>query len=109
MSKSNLVETVGIENEVVQEARSKTIKGVEGVVVRKKSDKTVVVLVTRRIKHPVYGKIYKQSKKFHAHDEHSVCQEGDLVLIQSSLPISKLKRWRLVQINKKFEKTNEPC
>ena len=54
-------------------------------------DKTITVLVERRIKHPLYGKYIKRSKKIHAHDEENQCQEGDLVTIEETRPISKTK------------------
>jgi small subunit ribosomal protein S17 len=72
-----------------------------GVVVSNKMDKTVTVLVERKVKHPVYGKFMRQSKKFMAHDEKSECGIGDTVKISETRPLSKLKRWRLVEIIEK--------
>lgn len=67
-----------------------------GTVVSDKTDKTVVVLVERRVKHPLYGKIIKRSKKYHAHDEGNVFKEGETVRIEECAPISKLKTWRVL-------------
>ncbi|MEG0033055.1 MAG: 30S ribosomal protein S17 [Mucinivorans sp.] len=69
-----------------------------GVVVSNKMDKSIVVAVARRVKHPIYGKFVKKTTKFTAHDETNTCGEGDTVLIQETRPISKNKRWRLVEI-----------
>jgi small subunit ribosomal protein S17 len=70
----------------------------QGVVVSNKMDKTIVVKVERRLKHPLYGKFITLSKKFHAHDERNECNIGDTVLISETRPLSKTKRWRLKQI-----------
>ena len=67
-----------------------------GTVVSDKTDKTVVVSVERRVKHPLYGKIIKRSKKYHAHDEGNVFKEGETVRIEECAPISKLKTWRVI-------------
>jgi small subunit ribosomal protein S17 len=67
-----------------------------GTVVSDKGDKTVVVKVERRVKHPLYGKIIKRSKKYHAHDEANAFHEGETVRIEECAPISKLKTWRVV-------------
>ena len=64
-------------------------------------DKTITVVVERRIKHPIYGKYIKRSKKIHAHDEKNQCQEGDLVTIEETRPISKTKSWKLSSIDRK--------
>ena len=74
---------------------------VTGKVVSDKMDKTVTVLVERRVKHPLYGKIIKRSTKMHAHDEENVCKEGDFVTIEECRPLSKSKTWRLVSVNDK--------
>lgn len=68
----------------------------QGTVVSDKSDKTVVVLVERRITHPIYKKIIKRSKKYMAHDENGTIKIGDVVRIQECRPLSKLKRWEVV-------------
>ncbi len=67
-----------------------------GKVVSDKTDKTVVVLVERRVEHPAYGKIIKRSKKYHAHDETNQFHEGETVRIEECAPISKLKTWKVV-------------
>jgi small subunit ribosomal protein S17 len=67
-----------------------------GTVVSDKTDKTVVVSVERRVKHPLYGKIIKRSKKYHAHDEANAYREGETVRIEECAPISKLKTWTVV-------------
>ena len=67
-----------------------------GTVVSDKTDKTVVVLVERRVKHPLYGKIIKRSKKYHAHDEGNEYREGEIVRIEETAPISKLKTWKVL-------------
>jgi small subunit ribosomal protein S17 len=67
-----------------------------GTVVSDKGDKTVVVKVERKVKHPLYGKIIRRSKKYHAHDEGNVSKEGETVRIEECAPISKLKTWRLI-------------
>jgi small subunit ribosomal protein S17 len=69
-----------------------------GVVVSNKMDKTIAVQVERRLMHPIYGKFVKRSKKFFAHDEENTCNVGDLVRIMETRPLSKNKRWRLVEI-----------
>lgn len=70
----------------------------QGVVVSDKGDKTVVVRVDRRIRHPLYHKAMIRSKKYHAHDEKNEYRTGDLVRIQETRPISKLKRWRVLEL-----------
>ncbi len=69
-----------------------------GVVVSDKADKTIVVKVTRRFKHPLYSKFVHYSKKYHAHDEQGVAKAGDTVQIIESKPFSKLKKWQLVKV-----------
>jgi small subunit ribosomal protein S17 len=68
-----------------------------GTIVSDKADKTVVVQVERRVKHPLYGKIIKRSKKYHAHDEGNEFHEGETVRIEETRPISKLKTWRVLE------------
>jgi len=67
-----------------------------GIIVSDKTEKTVVVKVERRVKHPLYGKIIKRSKKYHAHDEGNEYREGETVRIEETRPISKLKTWRVI-------------
>ncbi|MBU2754011.1 30S ribosomal protein S17 [Acidithiobacillus sp. CV18-2] len=69
-----------------------------GTVVSNRMDKTIVVLVERRIQHPLYKKYIRRSKKFHAHDQDNSCQIGDTVRIEECRPISKTKTWRLVSV-----------
>ncbi|MDX2145606.1 MAG: 30S ribosomal protein S17 [Rhodospirillaceae bacterium] len=69
----------------------------QGVVVSDKQDKTIVVRVERRIMHPIYKKFIRRSKKYAAHDPANVCKTGDVVRIRECRPISKSKRWELVQ------------
>ncbi|TQL17002.1 small subunit ribosomal protein S17 [Zymomonas mobilis] len=68
-----------------------------GTVVSDKTDKTVVVLVERKVKHPLYGKIIRLSKKYHAHDEQNAYHEGEIVRIEECAPVSKLKSWRVLE------------
>lgn len=82
-------------------AESAIRKQITGVVTSNKMDKTITVTVERKLRHPIYGKFVKKSKKFTAHDENNECTEGDLVLITESRPLSKLKRWRLVNVVEK--------
>lgn len=76
----------------------KNKKQIVGTVSSNKMDKTITVLVQRRLRHPIYGKMVKKSKKFFAHDEANDCNEGDLVRIRESRPLSRKKRWQLVEI-----------
>jgi small subunit ribosomal protein S17 len=69
----------------------------QGTVVSDKPDKTVVVLVERRFRHPLMGKIVRRSKKFHAHDESNAFKAGDIVRIEECRPMSKLKSWRVLE------------
>lgn len=77
----------------------------KGTVIGDKSDKTIVVNVTRRIRHPVYGKEVTVSRKYHVHDEKNEAKAGDIVRIQESRPISRLKRWRLIEVVTRAQKT----
>ena len=72
-----------------------------GVVVSDKMDKTIVVEIRTRVKHPLYGKIMNRTEKFKAHDENNECGIGDTVRIMETRPLSKTKRWRLVEIVEK--------
>ena len=72
-----------------------------GVVVSDKMDKTIVVAIRTRVKHPLYGKIMNRTEKFKAHDENNECGIGDTVRIMETRPLSKDKRWRLVEIVEK--------
>jgi small subunit ribosomal protein S17 len=72
-----------------------------GIVTSNKMEKTITVSVERRLRHPIYGKYVKKTKKFMAHDEHNECQIGDVVRIEESRPLSANKRWRLIQVLEK--------
>ena len=89
----------------MNEATETTERGLrkerEGVVVSNKMTKTIVVQVSRRIRHPVLGKELMQSRKFYAHDEKSEAKVGDQVRIVETRPLSRLKRWRLVEVLRK--------
>ena len=82
-------------------AKSKNTRTLTGRVVSDKMQKTVTVLVERRVTHPMYGKIITKSKKYHAHDEKSECHEGDVVLIEECRPISRTKSWRVAKLVEK--------
>jgi small subunit ribosomal protein S17 len=74
-------------------SETKVVRTLTGKVVSDKMDKTVTVLVERKVKHPIYGKIVRLSKKFHAHDEKNEFKTGDIVIISESRPFSKTKSW----------------
>lgn len=69
-----------------------------GSVVKTKMDKTAVVVVIRRFAHPQYKKSITRSKKYYVHDESNVCRDGDRVIIEATRPLSRLKRWRIVEV-----------
>ncbi len=81
----------------MSEAKKRT-RTLTGRVVSNKMDKSITVLVERRVKHPVYGKYMTKSSKVHAHDEKNECNVGDVVSLSESKPISKTKAWQLVSI-----------
>ncbi len=74
-----------------------------GVVVSNKMEKSIVVAVKRKVKHPMYGKFVNKTTKFVAHDDKNECSEGDTVKIMETRPLSKTKRWRLVEILEKVK------
>ena len=78
----------------------KVIRTVRGQVVSNKMDKSITVLVERKVKHPLYGKVVRRSTKYHAHDENNECNIGDIVTIQQCRPISKTKSWKLLKVEK---------
>jgi small subunit ribosomal protein S17 len=82
-------------------SQTELARAVSGTVVSSKMDKTITVLVERKVKHPIYGKYIKRSRKIHAHDPENQCQEGDLVTIEETRPISKTKAWKLRSIDRK--------
>ena len=86
-----------MENTATRNLRKERIR----VVVSDKMDKTITVSVERKVKHPMYGKFVKMTKKFHAHDEKNDCGIGDTVRIMETRPLSKSKNWRLVEILEK--------
>jgi len=77
---------------------AKVARKQQGRVVSDKMDKTITVLLERKVKHPLYGKFIKRSKKIHAHDESNTARIGDVVSVQSSRPLSKSKSWNLVEV-----------
>ena len=85
------------------ETTQKIAKAMTGEVVSHKMDKTILVRVLRTVKHPLYEKYIKRSTKFMAHDEHNECNKGDVVVIESSRPLSKNKSWRLQKVLSKAQ------
>ena len=79
-------------------AAEKRTRTATGKVVSNKMDKTITVLVERRVKHPVYGKYITRSSKIHAHDEQNSCNVGDTVMVAESRPLSRSKTWKLVEV-----------
>lgn len=90
-----------IEQKEIEQSKSK--RTVVGRVISNKMQKTIVVQVEHKVKHPSYGKYMRRFSKMYAHDEENVSRIGDLVLIQQSRPLSKTKRWVLVEVLKKEE------
>lgn len=86
-------------NKIVRNLRKTRV----GVVSSNKMDKTITVKVERKIKHPLYGKFLKKTTSFHAHDEKNECSIGDMVKIMESRPLSKTKRWILVEVVEKVK------
>ena len=80
---------------------SKTGRILSGRVVSDKMDKTITVLIERRVKHPMYGKYLTRSSKVHAHDEKNECRIGDLVTVRETRPLSRTKTWTLVSIDER--------
>lgn len=85
-------------NGETQQANTRTLVGR---VVSDKMDKTVTVLIERRVKHPLYGKVIRLSKKYHAHDAENACSSGDLVEISECAPMSKTKAWQVTKLVEK--------
>jgi len=83
---------------VIMAEDEKTVRTLTGRVVSDKMDKTITVLIERRVKHPIYGKYVKRSTKLHAHDENNQCRAGDLVTIRETRPLAKTKAWTLVDV-----------
>ena len=88
----------------MSEQKQSMARTLMGTVVSDKMQDTIVVLVERRVKHPVYGKYIKRSTKIHAHDAQNTSSVGDVVIIQECRPISKTKSWKLVEIKEKTER-----
>jgi small subunit ribosomal protein S17 len=84
-------------------SEDKQAKTVSGTVVSNKMDKTISVMVERKVKHPLYGKFMRRSTKMMAHDEANECNEGDVVIIEASRPLSKNKTWRLQKVVSKAQ------
>lgn len=82
----------------MSESKTRTL---QGKVISAKMDKSIVVAIERKVKHPLYGKFMKRTTKLHAHDETNQCSEGDVVLISECRPLSKTKSWTLVEIVRK--------
>ncbi|MFC1618453.1 30S ribosomal protein S17 [Candidatus Neomarinimicrobiota bacterium] len=78
-----------------------------GEVVKNRMDKTAVVLVTRRFAHPMYKKYVTRTKKYYAHDENNLCNVGDLVIIEATRPLSRLKRWRVFEVTRPAVESGE--
>lgn len=87
----------------INENPSQSQRTVIGKVISNKMNKTVVVQVERKVKHPLYGKFVKRFTKMYAHDEDNTCHIGDLVMIKQCRPLSKTKRWSIIEILKKEE------
>lgn len=94
--------TEQMENQNSPETQGRNLRKTRvGLVVSNKMDKTIAVSIERRLQHPIYGKFVKRSKKFIAHDEKNECSIGDTVRIMETRPLSRRKRWRLVEILEK--------
>ena len=86
---------------MAEQENTKIVRSLTGKVVSDKMDKTVTVLVERRAKHPLYGKVIRLSKKYHAHDENNEFNQGDVVTIEETRPLSKTKTWRVTKLVEK--------
>lgn len=88
----------------IQNTEARNLRKIRiGVVTSNKMTKTITVAVERKVKHPIYGKFVKKTTKFHAHDEKNECSIGDVVRIMETRPLSKTKRWRLVEVVEKVK------
>ena len=87
----------------VEQVSKNSQKTIMGEVISNKMNKTIVVQIERKVKHPLYGKYVRRFTKMYAHDEDNICKMGDIVLIQHSRPLSKTKRWKLVEVVKRVE------
>jgi len=86
---------------MTEQVAAKKKRTLTGKVVSNKPNKTVTVLVERKVKHPVYGKFVRRSTKYHVHDENNECNMGDTIVIEECRPMSKTKSWRLVSIEER--------
>jgi len=86
---------------MTEQQSSKVVRTLTGTVVSDKMNKTVTVLVERKVKHPIYGKVIRLSKKYHAHDENNEFHSGDVVVIEECRPISKSKAWKVARLVEK--------
>ena len=86
---------------IMTDTQNSTASILSGKVVSDKMDKSITVMIERRVKHPLYGKYIKRSTKVHAHDENNECNIGDTVTIQETRPLSKTKSWKLLSVNEK--------
>ena len=73
-------------------------RALQGRVISDKMDKTITVMIERRVKHPIYGKFVRRSTKVHAHDENNECRMGDVVIVEQCRPISRSKKWRFIKL-----------
>jgi small subunit ribosomal protein S17 len=88
-----------MQTEATQEKAERAARATRvGEVVSAKGDKTIVVRITRKVRHPLYGRFIKKSTKLHVHDETNDAREGDVVRVMGTRPLSKLKRWRLLDV-----------
>jgi small subunit ribosomal protein S17 len=88
----------------IQNTETRNLRKVRvGIVTSNKMAKTITVAVERKVKHPIYGKFINKTTKFHAHDEKNECSIGDIVRIMETRPLSKTKRWRLVEVVEKVK------
>jgi small subunit ribosomal protein S17 len=86
------------------EEQTKKVRTLTGKVVSDKMDKTITVLIERRVKHPLYGKYVSKSSKLKAHDAHNIGKPGDIVTISESRPLSKTKAWKLIEVEGRANK-----
>jgi len=99
-----MAENINAENAATTETLDRNLRKTRiGVVTSNKMTKTITVAVERKVKHPIYGKFVKKTTKFHAHDEKNEASIGDVVRIMETRPLSKTKRWRLVEVIEKVK------
>lgn len=90
-------------SEQALEEQKVSTRTVTGKVISDKMDKTVIVQIERKVKHPLYGKYLRRFSKMYAHDEGNTCKVGDVVMIEQTRPLSKTKRWNVLEIVRKHE------